>query len=261
MNDIQILEQINATQRQLKDIYIPERQSQIVTPFQSLPGLVGLWYPGNFQRSTGNIYDFSGQGRTLTYTGTPTIEYLTNGTAYADVDGTGDYWVRLDETDLDIQGNETVPGVPGLTFYCWLNPQSTGTYRQVLGKADDPNGPYRLSQTAGDDSQFSVRNSADTTSYAVSITDGFLTSEWAFYACRYIPSTELKIWRNIETNTNVVTIPAALLNGTDNFGFGGEGDGGNLWIGYLSICGLYSIAHSDAMVQSVFQRTRALFNI
>ncbi|NJO31403.1 MAG: hypothetical protein HC874_30490 [Richelia sp. SL_2_1] len=69
------------------------------------------------QRSTGNVYDLSGQGRTLTYNGNPTFNY-TGLVPYVSLDGTGDFLSRADETDLDILGTETIynSAVRGLTL-------------------------------------------------------------------------------------------------------------------------------------------------
>src|SRR3990172_4789567 len=93
----------------------------VLASYMALPGLVGFWPMSSIQRSTGNAYDLSGQGRTLTYNGNPAYTYYNGLVPYIDLDGTGDYLSRSDETDLDITGAETIytTGAAGLTIGCW----------------------------------------------------------------------------------------------------------------------------------------------
>ena len=76
----------------------------MVSRYQTLPGLFGVWPFSSVQRSTGNVADFGGQQRTWTYNGNPTFNLYNNLVPYAELDGTGDFFSRADETDLDILG-------------------------------------------------------------------------------------------------------------------------------------------------------------
>lgn len=235
------------------------RLGMTISTFQNIPGLVGFWPMSSVQRSTGNAYDLSGQSRTLTYNGNPTYNIYNDIVPYIDLDGTGDFLSRADETDLDILGTEThnASGVRGLTFGGWFRPQVTGALQNVIGKSNDFNGPFLLAQDASDNSLFRVRNSADAANFQVIITDAFInTNVWSFHACRYIPSTELKLWENTNTNTNTTSIPASLLNGTDNFTIGALGGGSSPWDGDASLCFLSANALSDAYINALFQQSR-----
>mgnify|MGYP001562300049 CR=1 FL=1 len=94
----------------------------VLASYMALPGLVGFWPMSSVQHSTGNAYDLSGQARTLTYNGNPAYSYYNGLVAYIDLDGTGDYLSRADETDLDITGNKAIytTGAAGLTVGGWF---------------------------------------------------------------------------------------------------------------------------------------------
>lgn len=237
-----------------------------VTPFLSLPGLVGLWYPGNVQRSTGNIYDYSGQGRTLTYNGNPTINYLTNGVSYADLDGAGDYWSRADETDLRITGTESWAANPGLTFgglfYSTANPGASGA--GLISKLST-SGQYNYALL---NNSFLVNplmyisgDGTNLTSVSSSITPG--TGVWYFVTGRFVPSFSADIFVGISSGmtktSNIVGIPASIFAGTSSFSVGDYS--AQYHTGYYSIAFLCASALSDAIIQSLFQQTRSLYGV
>lgn len=267
MSDLQILEQINATQRQLKEIYIPERTPRIIATFQSLPGLVGLWYAGNFQRSTGNVYDFSGQTRTLTYNGNPKFANRNNGTGYNTLDGTGDYFSRADETDLDVQGNESVVNSSaawqGMTVLGWIYPGAVGgaSGSGIVSKdyTAGNNRSWHIIQGAAASTLFGRITTDGSTLVSLSMGDAG-TGAWAFIAFRFIPSTSLDGWINNSKTTNAVGIPATIFNGNAAFQIGAYGAAGTfLFTGSWSIFSYHSMALNDGTIQSVYQQTRLLY--
>lgn len=228
----------------------------IVDPVLALPGLRGCWPMSSFNEN-GNAYDMSGQGRTLTYNGNPTYNF-TGLVPYIDFDGTGDFLSRADEAGLDIIGTENyvAAAARGLTFGGWFYPKTTNK-EVIMAKADNSTGPYALWNDDGNDILFRVRNAADAATFLVTI--AITLSAWQFIVGRYDPSTELKVWRNISTNTNVTNIPASILDGNDTFCIGGYA--GAEFEGLASLCFLCAAALSDMIIESLFQRTRSLFGV
>lgn len=239
---------------------IINRWGNIVSSWSFLPGLVGLWPMSSVQRSTGNVYDMSGQSRTLTYNGNPTYNIYNNFVPYIDFDGVGDYLYRADETDLDILGTETInaAAVQGLTFGGWFLAETANT-DYLICKTNDANGPYALASELGVNILFRIRDSTDTTNYNVRIASA--QNIWQFCVGRYRPSTEIKVWCNAASNTNIVGIPASILNGADDFAIGGTGAGTSLLQGYASLCFLSHQAFPDALVNAMFQQSRILFGV
>lgn len=257
--DLQTAQRLVGIERRLDGLKTPEGSYDLISPYLALPGLRGFWPMSSFNES-GNAYDMSEQGRILTYNGNPTYNY-TGLAPYIDLDGVGDYLSRADEAGLDIIGTESyvAAAVRGLTLGGWFYVTgAANTY--YMGKAVDGNGPYSLYHfNGGNAAAFKIRDSTDTTTYTVT-TDRTL-NVWQFIAGRYDPSTEIKVWVNATTNTNVAAIPAALLNGADDFAIGGLSGGTSLLTGRASLCFLCAAYVSDAIISSLYQQTRAAFGV
>jgi hypothetical protein len=226
----------------------------------ALPATIGVWSMASVQRSTGNVYDSSGQGRTLSYHGNLTFDWRDNGTPYINLDGTGDYFSRSSETDLNIVGTESVVVIAkrGLTLIGWFYVGSTDN-ATLMGKANDTDGPYFLYSQAGTAPLFRVRNSGDTTNYSVA--GASTVGAWHFVAGVYVPGDRLALRVNDTTTENTTSIPASILSAGDNFAIGGDGAGGTLFTGYVGLCSLHFCAMDDEMVERVYQGEKALYGV
>lgn len=234
--------------------------SRACAMYQALPGLRGFWPMSSFNES-GNAYDLSGQGRTLTYNGNPLYNWQSLA-PYIAFDGTGDWLSRADEAGLDILGTEAYVGggVRGLTLGGWFMRQDTNAAGLIC--KTDGTYAYHLDWGAVVANSYHFRiYDAGGVGYAVSIADT-ATSVWKFVVGRFTPSTEVKIWVNDDTNTNVVAIPAAIRNTAANFLIGAitTAPAADMY-GRASMCFLCAMALSDTIILSLFEHTKAMFNV
>lgn len=231
--------------------------------FQGLPGLRGLWYPGS-QDQAGALYDQSGQGRTLTYAGNPTLNTYASLIPYEDYDGTGDAHFRADEAGLDIIGNETTmaASIRGLTLggWWWFN-NNTGV-QTCLSKVLPGDIAYYIRNNAGT-IQFSISNTG--VALLTASLAGTVAGQWYFLAGRFTPSTEVKLWVNDTKVSNVTSIPATLKNSASKLvvaGFdNGAGGYNELLTGRCAVAFLCSALLSDTLIATLFNRSRPLFSI
>jgi len=248
-------------QRQVDGLIKPEKSPDLISPFLALPGLVGFWPMSSVQRSTGNAYDLSGQGRTLTYNGNPTYNINNDFAPYIRLDGTGDFLSRADETDLDILGTEAVfvSTVRGLTMGGWFLFNAIGVDAGLISKFGAAGQrSYMLEQRSSDTVQ--LRISVDGTAL-VDVTSGTITTgQWYFIAGRFTPSTEQVIWLNEEKTINTTSIPASIFNSTSALQIGAFASG-SLVNGRASLCFLSANALSDGIISSLFQQTRGVFGV
>ena len=231
--------------------------------FQALPGLRGFWPMSAFD-SSGNAYDQSGHGHTLTYNGNPRYDF--DGLApYIRFDGTGDYLSRADEADLDILGTETyvAAGHRGITLGGWFRPENVTNTMSLISKWAPANFSYILQAdgaAGGDPVIFYMSDDGANTSSASSTT-GFSANEWQFMAGRFndaLTGKELAVWLNDEM-TSAASARASIFNGNADFNISGNNSGSNLLTGRASMCFLCAVALHDSTVWNIYQQTRALF--
>jgi hypothetical protein len=84
-------------------------------------------------------------------------------------------------------------------------------------------------------------------------------NSWGWIVGRFTPGTELAIWVNETKTVNTTTIPASIFSGTSPFHIG-NGDG-NALDGAVSLQFLCASALSDAVINSLFHQTRAMFGV
>lgn len=249
----------------LKTMETPHLNSGI-NDFLLLPGLVGFWPMSSVQRSTGNVYDLSNQGRMLTYNGNPTYNVY-DLTPYIDLDGTGDYLSRADETDLDIQGTETIfaSAVRGLTLggWFWFDNAPGASSEICMSKFSASAGNYsyfvrRLPSAQGGFANFLISDNGSVLT-EVSGTSIPTAGSWWWIVGRFDPGVELAVWLNGSKWTNTTSIPASIYNGNAAFVIGGR-DGGTLLLdGRASLCFLCAAALKDNLINYLYRRSRALF--
>jgi hypothetical protein len=272
MTNEELVQIISKLEKRLDNLIMPEvigplrlAIANMMSMYQTLPGLVGLWPMASTAISSGNAPDLSGNGKTLTHNGNP--RYARAGASYLVpciyCDGAGDYLSRASEADLNIIGTEGVIATAwrGLTIGGWFYVASGASPGYLIGKANNTNGPYFLYATPGTNVLFRVRDSTDTTNYSVAEATVDFRDGWHFIVGRYDPSTEVKIWVDDTTNVNTTSIPASLQSGPDNFGIMGNGVGTGLLIGYTSFCFLTATILSDDMIDDLYENTRDLFGV
>jgi len=242
---------------------IINRYGNMVSHYQALPGLIGLWYGGRYQRSTGNLPNLANvYGTTnkqdLAYNGNPTFNYLDNGIGYAALDGTGDYFSVADNTDLDILGTESFVSNPGLTMGGWfyLTDNTSEALISKFGSVGDFT--YRLI-VVGPSVFFQV--STDGTN-VVSASNSVALNTWYYIWASFNPSTRMTMGVNGDINETTVGVPASIFNGSAALCIGAGVNGTlNLLNGRFSVAFVCASYLTDAIGQSLFQQTRSLYGV
>jgi hypothetical protein len=252
---------------------------QACSMFQLLSGLRGFWPMSAFD-SSGNAQDQSGHGHHLTYNGNPVygqnLDTLRTLAPHIRFDGTGDYLSRTDEADLDITGTSTlelsqassVGAARGITLGGWWRPEDTGNAQCLIDKWGPGAGNFSYSLTlngnvVNDPVRFYI--SDDGTNYdSVSTTSGYTGLAWQFIAGRFNDAdagAELAIFLNAE-KTTAVTARASIFSGNADLGVGGRPAGpAYLYTGRATLVFLCAAALPDVTVWTLYQQTRALFNV
>lgn len=236
-----------------------------ISLFQNIPGLVGFWPMSSVQTSTGNVYDLSGQARTLTYNGNPTFNVYNSVAPYIDLDGTGDFLSRADEADLDITGAETInaASVRGLTVGGWFWWDVAGAEESVISKYTTTGNQrgFILEKSSSDFPKFVVSVDGAATTSATS-TAAVATGGWYFLVGRFTPSTELAVFQNNTKYTNTTSIPASVFVNTAPLLVGGINAGALLLLnGRSSLCYLSNQALPDAFITSLYNSTKSMFSV
>ena len=235
----------------------------VLASYMALPGLVGFWPMSSIQRSTGNAYDLSGQGRTLTYNGNPAYTYDNGLVPYIAFDGTGDYLSRADETDLDITGAETIytTGAAGLTMGGWFWLDSTASEWGLIGKWNGTGNQRSYVLTSSATPRLYVSGNGST-QISVDSSVTVSTGTWYFMVARFIASTSIDIYINSTKTTNTASIPASLFVSTATFEISGYSAGTAVLLpGRATLCFLCANALGDDLISSLFQSSRVLLSV
>lgn len=240
------------------------RWGNVVSTFQDIPGLVGFWPMSSVQRSTGNAFDLSSQGRTLTYNGNPTYNIYQDFVPYIDLDGTGDFLRRADETDLDITGTETIynSSVRGLTMGGWFWFDREGVNETLMGKFGAVGQfSYRLIHLLADNTIIITFSSDGTATHSAASLVPTL-GQWHFVVGKLTPSIETAIFldANVKVN-NSVAVPASIFNSTASFDIGVRATGSQILDGRVSLCFLSANTLPDSLIRALFQQSRVLFGV
>lgn len=259
---VDLIRDVKSQQKQIDNLVQPEISRYLVTPFLDLPGKVGIWYAGNVQRSTGDIYDASNQGRTLTITDTPVFNRLSNGIAYCDYDGSNDLHYRNDETDLDVTGTETIfdSTVRGLTIGLWVNSDSNSNSPILMSKYNTSQQSWLLEILSTNVIRFVT--SVDGTTNHITDTTGTngTAGTWHFIVARFAPSTEKAIFIDGIKETDTSSITASIFNSTTQLQIAAF-PLGNFLNGKISISFMCANALPDGMISRLFNQTRTLYGV
>lgn len=232
--------------------------------FLVLLGLRGFWPFSSFNES-GNAYDLSGQGRTLTMQNDPAYNYY-NLAPYVDLDGSNDWFDRTDEVGLDISGTEIfVTGtVQGLTIGGWFWTDTLGVTKGFAAKWNDSGVNQRAYllylQGSTNTARFAV--STDGTAIAAVTGASISASNWYFIVGRFTTSTDVEIFVN-GTWYSLGSGPATVFdsNADLNIGAYNNGQASTRLNGRASLCFLCAAALPDAVVGSLWHQTRAMFGV
>lgn len=245
-----------------------------VSAFQAIPGLIAFWPMSALRRDSNvdEVRDLAGGAYHLTSNNIPKFGYE-NLVPYGWFNGTTQYLSRADGGAADwadVLGTETkiIAAQRGLTIggWFWIDASTAanqnlmakttgvGAARSYLMWYDDATTVPNFTICLGAGASTSVVGTAGTTG-----TVDFNT--WYFWCGRFDPSTELKIWLNENTNTNVVAIPASINDTGAPFTIGANGVPALYLDGRASLCFLSMNAVSDAIIFSLFQQTRAMFGV
>jgi hypothetical protein len=261
----EILRRLVQLERRHDDLVLPEKSPDLVSPFLALPMLRGLWVAS--VDSGGDWYDVSGHGHHLTYNGDPVFGY--DGLVpYWDLDGTGDYFSRADEADLDITGVEAyvAAAAMGLTMGGWFYPDSVvaNTFNGVMTKIDIAGNQmsYWINGYDAASRVYGGMSSLGTAASSVQVFAGApAAGDWHFWVLRFIPSTELAFFDTGTWHRVAAGIPASIHSGTADFYIGQRTAAGTEWAGRAAICFLCAAACSDAQISSAFNQTKAAFRV
>lgn len=239
--------------------------TEVIAGFQAIPGLVGFWPMSSIQRSTGNVYDLSGQGRTLTYnTGAGSSINYTGLIPYFNLAG-GGYLSRADETDLDILGTESFfpSSNRGLTVNVWLYSTSIAANFGVASKNTDVGNQrswvllYNSSIPA---LQFAL-SSAGTSHDFVATGPNISINTWYNVVGRFSISSRVSIFVNGVEYFNTTSPIASLFNSTAALQFGAYNAGTSTLTGRVALVALSANSLSDSVINGLYQRSRLLFGV
>lgn len=239
------------------------RWGNAISSFQNIPGLVGFWPMSSVQRSTGNAFDLTSQGRTLTYNGNPTYNIYNDFMPYIDFDGTGDFLSRADETDLDVLGTETIynSSVRGLTVGAWVWFDSVSGIRIIISK-DDVGANRSWSMWLQSSLLQSIVFAPGGGSFANTVsTTTLVVNTWHFCVFRFVASTSLTGFINgVVEGTDTSSVPASINSTAASLEIGRDALGRNL-DGREALCFMSANALSNALINSLFQQSRVLFRV
>ena len=176
-------------------------------------GLIGYW---KLDESSGNAYDSSGNGLTLTNVNSTsyTSGKYGNGADYER--GSSQYHYIADNEELSITGD--------LTLSAWIKPESNtaSTMYNIAGKWDTwTDASYLLTQY-GDELRFYVDTASD---YVTTTATNLSTSTWYYVAATYNSSSQtatIFVNGEIQTTTTTGTIPSSIGDDSGRFHIGAQ---------------------------------------
>lgn len=211
------------------------RPADAYATYRATPGLRGLWICGAVGDS-GNIPDESGQGRTLTRTGSPQYHRLINSAGletyitYLElVSSTSDYGTRATESGLSPTGTEAYIGTTkGMSAGIWYSPTDIGVAHNLLGKYGAAGQrSWYIQRTTSNTLQFGMSGNGTLTT-TVTSANTTAAGSWYYVGATYIPSTSLTVYINnygaigrpLVATINTTSIPASMFSSTAAFTLG-----------------------------------------
>jgi hypothetical protein len=207
-------------------------------------GPVGYW-PMDENTGTSTVNDKSGNGHTGTMAGSMTADDWVPGkfgSALA-FDGSNDVIGAGNGSSLQITGP--------VTLEAWVKFDSFAATNAILSKhGSATNRAYQLSITSG--ANIRMETSADGVDANMVLgtgTTALSTGTWYHVAGVYIPSTSITLYINgIQDGQNTTSIPAALFNGSGNFGIGAQNENTRFFPGTVDDVRVYNYARTPAQI-------------
>lgn len=238
--------------------------------FLALPGLIGFWpmSPVRLDSTTSQCRDLSGMDRNLTNNNTVTFGYddlapyanfVAASTQYLNkADGGAGNWADVIGTESHI-----IAAQRGLTLGGWFYFDSdTGSNQNLLTKRGaDGNLSYYLRRSAAGVAQLSISPDGTAANTITGSGASPADSAWYFIAGRFDPSTTIDVWVNDNQTTTAAGVPASIFDSTADFVIGATGVPSEYLDGRASMCFLCSAALSDAIINQLYQWTRAMFGV
>jgi hypothetical protein len=225
--------------------------ANVVSTISMMPQLRGFW-PMSSVNESGQVMDLSGQGRTLSNTGT--TPFAVSGLApYASFDGATQYLSRADEAGLDITGALTLGG--------WFQFGAFAAEQDCISKwaAAGNQRSYMLIMQATGKAKIAITTDGSTIKDIEQASADTATNTWRFLVGRFTPSTEIAIWSNDVKAVNAAAIPATIYNSSTAFAIGARSDGTLKVNGKSALCFLCAAALSDTIINNLYQQSRSLF--
>lgn len=270
--DIGTVQKLTDIGRRLDTQELPEKSSDLISPFLALPPLRAFWPMSAVDYTNPQAKDLGGGGHHLTNNNVATFGYDPNRVLVPCIflNGTTQYLSRADggaANWADIVGTEAyiLATQRGLTLGGWFWTDTFSGLDGFMAKGGAVIANLSYSMFLRNAAPFTTLRCEIYSGGVASTVDATVTmsaSAWHFLAFRYKPSTEIKSWVNSSTATNVVAIPASITDSTGAFEVGRFlNNNANALDGRASLCFLCAAALSDAAISSLFQQTRGAFGV
>jgi len=240
----------------------------VFSMYKSLPGLVSFWScssTGLAPTDVTGLFDDSGKGLNLGANSVPMIGINESGLlGYIAFDGTDDYFFRTDAAAADISGAESVveTAYRGMTIGAWVYfSGGLGPAQQIIGKDGlGANRSYILYKSSSDLFTWLVTGNGTTVIEAAHTTP-VTTGQWYFVACRFIASTEIRIWvDSADSVVNTISVPASIFNSTAQLSIAARSVTPDIFLnGRLSLLWMTKTALPEASIRTLYNFTAPLF--
>lgn len=237
-------ERLRTLERQEVDTWTP-----MLTPLL-LPDLRAFW-PMSSADESGNVYDLSAQGRTLTANGTPGRFAGPGYIPYTLFDGVDDYYSRADETGLELGG--------AFTINLWVYIFTAGVEYGLISKwGAAGNRSWRILHTASNAFRFEV--SGDGTA-SVSIDSATIEiNSWYNVVAVMSSSNSIALHVNGVKTTNTTSIPASVFDSSAALELGRTNGAGYL-DGAIAMPWIANSAYDDNQVKAIYRHTLSIFQV
>lgn len=230
-----------------------------VSTFMMLQNLRGLWLYSSVDNAN-NVYDASGQGRTVGPGTAPT--FGTDGLMpYASFNGAvgSQYLTRVDEAGLDITGGLTI--ITWVKFAAGSTGANTGLVSKFVAAANQRS--YLLYKSNANSLAFVTSVDGIATVTISDAAANYTTSYWLYVAGRFTPSTNNDLFVGNNGTLNPYTQPnanATTFNSNSALDIG-RYNAANYLAGNIALTALCATNLSDAVIRNAWEQTRAGFGV
>jgi hypothetical protein len=234
--------------------------SSAIPMYLALPRLRAFW-PFSSTNESDNLYDLSGQGRTMTNNNTVDVTGMHGIVPYANfIRANSESFSRADETGLSF--TNTV----GMVTWCWFDAESTGNNAGLINKwysagGTTNNRSYTLYKTSTDVFRLSISDDGINT-YILDSTVTYAVSGWYFVAAACYGNSYMKIFVNGTWVSTHVGVPVSIYDNDRPLYLGAYNEA-NYLDGRMTLTAIHKLPAVEknytATIESLYQHTRALF--